>query len=143
MSEHETNTATIERAIEALNRRDFGAIAELTHPDLQSHDLNGGPTGGLLDLAGTSEVANSVQFLLQAVPDVQVEIKQIFASGDRVAAHLVMTGTHQGELYRTQGTGKPVEINDMHIYRVVDGKIAESWQVDDVWGLLRQVGAIE
>jgi steroid delta-isomerase-like uncharacterized protein len=143
MSEQETNVATIKRAIEALNQRDFGVIGELIQPDLQSHDLNGGPNGGLRDLAGPGADVKAMQLLLQAMPDVQVEIKQIFASGDRVAAHLVMAGTHQGELYGTPGTGKRVELNDMHIYRLADGKIAETWQVDDVWGWLRQMGAVK
>jgi predicted ester cyclase len=143
MSEQETNTATIERAIEAPNRRDFGSIGELMQPDLGRHDLYGGPHGGLGDLAGPSGDVDGTQLLLQAMPDVHVEIKQMFASGNQVAAHLVMTGTHQGELYGTPGTGKRVELDDMHIYRLVDGRIAETWQVDDVWGWLRQIGAVE
>jgi predicted ester cyclase len=141
MSEQETNIAAIKRAIEALNRRDFGVIGELAQPDPQGHDLNGSPDGGLRYISEAGRDVDPLQGLLQAVPDVQVEVRQIFACGDRVAAHLVMTGTHQGELFGIPGTGKRVEINDFHFYRLVDGKIAETWQVDDIWGLMRQIGA--
>ncbi|MBI2852110.1 MAG: ester cyclase [Chloroflexi bacterium] len=71
-----------------------------------------------------------------------IDIKQIFASDDRVAVHMYSTGTHQGELFGVPGTGKCLEISGINIYRVVDGKLAETWQLLDIWGLMRQLGKI-
>ncbi|MBI4294757.1 MAG: ester cyclase [Chloroflexi bacterium] len=69
-----------------------------------------------------------------------IEIKQIFATDDRVAVHQFITGTHQGELLGVPGAGKRLEVNQVSLYRVVGGKIAETWQLLDVWGLMRQLG---
>jgi predicted ester cyclase len=39
-------------------------------------------------------------------------------------------------------TGKQVSVADMHIERIVDGKIVERFGVTDMMGLLQQLGAI-
>jgi predicted ester cyclase len=39
-------------------------------------------------------------------------------------------------------SGKAVEWREMHIYRVVGGKIVEHWGVIDQLGLLQQIGAL-
>ena len=39
-------------------------------------------------------------------------------------------------------TGKEVEFTGTSVYRIEGGKIAESWNVEDKLGLMRQIGAI-
>jgi predicted ester cyclase len=38
-------------------------------------------------------------------------------------------------------TGKEVEVTGITLYRIQGGKIVESWNVEDKFGLLRQIGA--
>ncbi|MBI4311991.1 MAG: ester cyclase [Chloroflexi bacterium] len=137
MTDRETNIATIKRAIEAVNQRDFGSLRETIRPEFQRHDLY----GGLPEVSGQSGAVDLIQLLLQAMPDLHIELKQLFATDERAAAHFTVTGTHQGELFDVPGSGKRVQFNGINLYRLIDGKLAETWQLADVWGLMRQVGA--
>jgi predicted ester cyclase len=72
----------------------------------------------------------------------QYTLEQIFAEGDSVAARFVGRGTHRGEFEGVPGTGKPITMDVVAIYRVADSQIVEyrlSW---DTLGFLQQVGAI-
>ena len=56
--------------------------------------------------------------------------------------HIRIAGTHQGEILGVPPTGKRVAYRSVNLYRMTDGKIAETWQLADIWGFMRQVGAI-
>jgi predicted ester cyclase len=56
-----------------------------------------------------------------------------------------MEGTHTGNLDFKQplpATGKHVKVDQVHTYRVKDGKIVETWMVMDRFDLLSQLGAL-
>lgn len=138
MTDQDRNAATIKEAIEAVNQRDFDALRAVIHPEFQRHDLY----GGLPEVTGESGAVDLIQLVLQALPDLHIDVHQLFSTDDRVAAHITLTGTHQGELFGVSGTGKHVEFHGINLYRLVDGKLAETWQLADVWGLMRQIGAV-
>jgi predicted ester cyclase len=52
-----------------------------------------------------------------------------------------LSGTHGGPFAGIPPTGRPVTINRIAIFRVVDGRITESWNVVDMLGALQQLGA--
>lgn len=132
----EQNIAIIKGAVDAVNARDFAALAKVGHPEFKRHDL----AGALPEVSGATGATDLIQLILRAMPDMHIDITQIFATDDRVAVHQFITGTHQGELLGVPGTGKRVEVHQVNLYRVKDGKIAETWQLLDVWGLMRQLG---
>lgn len=48
--------------------------------------------------------------------------------------------THQGDYMGVPATGRSFSIQHMHMYRVVDGKLAEHWACRDDLGQLIQLG---
>jgi len=134
MSE-ERNIGIIKRIVDLINQQKLSQLAELTHPDFKRHDL----AGALPEVSGTDGPVNLVQLVLRAIPDIHYEIEQIVAKDDRVAVQLRGTGTHRGEFLGVAGTGKRIEWNGINIYRFEDGKVIETWQLLDVWGLMRQM----
>jgi predicted ester cyclase len=61
------------------------------------------------------------------------------AEGDRVAARVVMRGTHMGEFQGLAPTGKRVEVKAIDMFRISGGKIVEHWgHADDPTDFLRQ-----
>ena len=52
------------------------------------------------------------------------------------------TGTHKGEFMGIAATGKKVEVQEVHIARMVGGKMAEHWESVDQLGMMRQLGVI-
>jgi predicted ester cyclase len=134
MSE-EQNIKAIKRMVDLVNQQKTSQLAELTHPSFKRHDL----AGALPEVSGADGPVNLVQMVLRAIPDIHYEILQIVAKDDRAAAHLRGTGTHRGEFLGVAGTGKRLEWNTINIYRFEDGKVIETWQLLDVWGLMRQM----
>ena len=134
MSE-EQNIRVIKRMVSLVNRQKISQLAELTHPNFKRHDL----AGALPEVSGTDGPVNLVQMVLRAIPDLHYEIQQIIAKDNRVVVHLRGTGTHRGEFLGVAGTGKRMEWNAINTYRFEDGKVIESWQLLDVWGLMRQM----
>ena len=134
MSE-EQNASIVKRTVDLINQQRLSQLAELTHLNFKRHDL----AGALPEVSGTDGPVNLVQMVLRAIPDIHYEIVQIVASNDRVAVHLRGTGTHRGEFLGVAGTGKRIERNGINIYRFQDGKVIETWQLLDVWGLMRQM----
>jgi predicted ester cyclase len=78
----------------------------------------------------------------QGFPDVVSTIEDIIAEGDKVVAHWRSRATHQGEYMDIPPTGNRVEFTGISVYRIKEGKIAESWNIEDQFGLMQQIGAI-
>lgn len=134
MSE-EQNIGVVRRMVDLVNQQKTSQLAELTHPNFKRHDL----AGALPEVSGTDGPVNLLQTVLRAIPDLHYEIVQIVARDDRVVAQLRGTGTHRGEFLGVAATGKRIQWNAINIYRVEGVKVIETWQLVDVWGLMRQM----
>jgi predicted ester cyclase len=75
-------------------------------------------------------------------PDVISTIEDLIAEGDKVVARWRSRATHRGEYMGIAPSGKEVEFTGISIYRIEEGKIAESWTVEDQLGLMAQIGAV-
>lgn len=82
------------------------------------------------------------QFVRAAIPDLRCEIEQMIVAGDRVVVHLHFRGHFTGRFKDTQGNGATIDFIATDIYRVVDGRIAENWHIEDNLTLLQQLGQI-
>jgi hypothetical protein len=80
--------------------------------------------------------------LLRALPHIHVAVEDVIAEGDEVVARNAVTGTHQGEYRGVPPTGKPVTYNEIFIFRVAGGRIAEIWGVVDALSQMKQLGMI-
>jgi predicted ester cyclase len=135
----EQNKAFVVKVFEELvNKRDFSRLSEFFAPDFVRHDL-----GRLFpDRFGAEGPREHVSMLLAGIPDLRMELIDVFAQGDRVCVRYVASGTHTGELLGRAGSGKPVSWAGVNIYRMADGRIAEVWQLADGVGLLQQIGVL-
>jgi predicted ester cyclase len=52
------------------------------------------------------------------------------------------SGTHTGELFGIPPTHRKVRVDGIWMLRVVDGKVAESWNCWDTLGMLQQLGVV-
>jgi steroid delta-isomerase-like uncharacterized protein len=77
-----------------------------------------------------------------AFPDMRVTLEDDLAEDDRVAIRYTWTGTQRGPFMGIPATGRLVRVPGTAFFRVANGRIAEEWHLDDVLGLLQQLGAI-
>jgi len=66
----------------------------------------------------------------------------LIAEGDSVAVLWTTRGTHVGDFNGLPPTGKSYTIQGIDIFQFRDGRMAEHWDVVDIYGFLTQVGAL-
>ena len=91
---------------------------------------------------GPGEMKGTVRMITAAFPDNRHKVEELIAEGDRVVAHVTLTGTHEGELMGIPPTGRKIEVNEIHIYRMRGGKAVEHRVGRDDLGAMRQLGVI-
>jgi steroid delta-isomerase-like uncharacterized protein len=75
-----------------------------------------------------------------AFPDWTEEVEDAIADRDRVVVRFTSRGTNLGDFLGNQPTGKHVEISEVAIFRLSDGRIVEQWVYPDMLSLQRQLG---
>ncbi len=134
----DANKAIVERFTKELFVNGNDAIVEeLVADDFVDHtpmpDTAPGP-------AGLKEIAAMFR---AGFSDLAISTEDLIAEGDKVVMRQVTSGTHTGELMGIAATGKTVSFNEIHIVRIVDGKIVEHWGVEDNLGMMQQLGVVK
>ena len=93
-----------------------------------------------VELKGLNQLEGHIREHRQAFPDWTERVQQIVAEGDLVATRFISAGTNKGSFGGNPPTGKQIQINEMAIHRIVDGKIVEQWVNPDIFSLNRQLG---
>ncbi|HEY5615288.1 MAG TPA: ester cyclase [Bacteroidota bacterium] len=123
---------------EVINKANFSLAEELLSPEFRDRYA---PLNQPQGIEGFRQLLTMVA---TAFPDVQVNIDELVAEGDRVVARLTVTGTHTGVLMGTiQPTGKRATWTGIDILIVKNGQIAERWSQRDLLGLVRQLGVVK
>ena len=121
------------------NGRNYDRIDDLVTEDFVQH----GPVTGL-EFNGRDELRANMRRYHEAFSDLESHVDFVFCdeTGEYVCAHLTHTGTHDGELMGIPPTDVAGTIDVTGIYRIEDGRIAESWVLGDMYGLFEQLGAV-
>ncbi|WP_353814893.1 ester cyclase [Agromyces sp. SYSU T00266] len=127
-------TDVVRRFYEAWGRQDLDTAAALMTEDFVNNSSHA---------RGRDSVREEGAFWFAAFPDAEVAIEDLIADGDKVVARIHATATHLGDFLGTAPTGRTVELDEIDIFRVEGGAIAESWSIPDVFGLMTQIGALE
>ncbi len=89
---------------------------------------------------GIAGPVSRIRDRLTGFPDVTTSIEDMFVSGYKLAINLLWRGTHTGDYSGVAATGKGVEVRDIAIWHFRDGKVIEIQTVQDLFGILKQVG---
>lgn len=127
-----------------MTRKEMQNLAERMHrlwstgdlsaiPDLYASDFIGHfPTGSQLgDLKGHSGVREAITRVRSAFSEWTETIQDIIIEGDKLVTRYVSTGVHKGPFFDLAPTGKNVRLNEISIFHVRDGLIAEQWCLTD------------
>ena len=130
----EQNKAIARRIYEIVTTGDFGRAEEIVDQDAPDNELlPDDPPAKLIDTFKETFTEARAGF-----PDLSITVEDVMTEGDRVAARVVMRGTHRGEFQGISPTGKRVEVRAMDMFRISDGKIVEHWgHADDPTDFLR------
>lgn len=59
--------------------------------------------------------------------DLTLDMEDVFADKDMVATRITYSGIHTGECMGIKGTGRKISFEALENFKVIDGKITESW----------------
>lgn len=74
------------------------------------------------------------------IPDLEFEVIETLADGDRVAVSWIMRGTQTAPMGDVEPTGRSIEAKGLTIYYFEDNKISGHWQVVDRMSVMAQLG---
>lgn len=131
------NREIIDRYLECYNEKDLEGLEEVMTDDVRVTGLPGGMEVNSLD-----EYQEWAAGMAETFPDLAFEVEDTVSEGDRAAALVTATGTHEGGLMGIEPTGAEVEIDGTLYFRFSDGKINRKWSRTDDLGLLQQIGAL-
>jgi steroid delta-isomerase-like uncharacterized protein len=130
------NKALVRRWFEEVwNKGRAAAVDEMLASHAAIHGLGD-------DLQGPAGFKPFHAAYRNAFPDVSLQIDDIVAEGDIVAARWSGTGTHRGDGLGFAATGKHVRFTGMTFVRVQGGKLVEGWNNFDQLGMLQQLGVV-
>lgn len=82
-----------------------------------------------------------IDTVFAAFTDIEITIEKLLAEAELVAVRYVFTATHTGPFRGIEPTHRRIHHSENEIYRIADGRIAESWGEGDWLGTMRQLGA--
>ncbi len=122
--------------LEILNKSNFGLIDEIYSPTFVEHTPQPG-------VPPTREgFKQTVVELKKAFPDLYYTIDDAIESGDRIVHRLTASGTMKGDFAGMPATGKHATWTEIHIGKVVNGRLTEHWGVVDQLSMLVQLGVV-
>jgi predicted ester cyclase len=118
----EDNKATMQRWIDAMNRKDLSALITMADDLFTADYISHNP--GLPGFErGPEGVKKFIHQALVDMADLYVSIEDQIAEGDKVVSRISFRFTDKA-------TGKPVNILGIVIDRFVGEKLAEEWELD-------------
>jgi len=92
---------------------------------------------------GREGVLDRVTAHRTAFPDWTEEVEDTIADGDRVVVRFTSRGTNLGEFLGNPPTKNRVEISEVSIFKLSDGRIVEQWVFPDMLSMQHQLGQKE
>ena len=117
---------------ECANSGHMAPLDEWIAPHFTANSGSKGPAG----------MADGLNELRTAFPDIYFTIERLIAEGDYVAVRWNWVGTHLGTFRKFPASGQRVTNTGNAIYQFSDRRIACVWLEADRLGVLQQIGAV-
>lgn len=135
------NKQIVNDSIQAIWREwNLDAIADFWNEDFVNHAAAPENRQGFENLRSWHE---QLFQSFTAFSELEIKVSEQIGEEDKVATRIVSRGKHTGEFMNFAGTGKIVELVNIRIDRIENGKISEHWATFDLAGLMEQLNANE
>lgn len=130
----DANKALVRRYIEGvLSDGKLELLDELVSPEFVDRTPGAPP-----QTRGPEVIRESQKRAHDLFQDIRYTLDDLIAEGDRVVARYTVRATRKPPEGSDQG--KPIEVTGITIFKIADGKILETWIVNDQIELFRQLG---
>jgi steroid delta-isomerase-like uncharacterized protein len=125
--------------MEVFDRRNVTVVDDLYTADFIYHAPGRFAGNPHLDREGLKQ---GFTHYLSAFPDLQLNLEDIFASGEKVASRFTAIGTHQGIYKGVRATKKRICKTGIIIHRLEADRIIEAWEWTNSLSIMQQLGII-
>ena len=115
--------------------KDLTAVDQYMRSDYVQHDP--------LVNQGASGFKEFFSSWFASVPDWQYTLRKIAAEGNEVWVYGTYAGTLKKDWLGITASGQKYAFEALDIFRLQDGKLAEHWDVMDIYGLFKQLGTLK
>lgn len=133
----EDKIAVVERLHLLWNTGDLALVPTIYKHDFVAHMPKGWERSEFVGHAG---VKDAILRIRNAFTNWHEVIEDIIVEDDKVVTRYISTGIHTGDFIGLAPTGKSIQIDEMSIYRLENGLVAEQWCLTDDLTLNRQLG---
>ena len=130
-----TATATYRSFLDALNAKDLGAAAAFVDLDRYQENCVGFTPG----FVGWPAARESLEKVWEGIPDLRVEVVDLFGDDTTALARGRAHGTNTGRLYGVPATRRPYTVTFFDSVEVVDGRVVRRVQQADSITQMRQL----
>jgi predicted ester cyclase len=116
-----------------FGQRNLGVLDEVIAPDFVGH------SAGYGDFTIADMRRDLAREFADMPHDETIVVDQL-VTGNRVVTRWRYRWQHAVSLFGERPTGEWLEMEGVHIDRVAAGKIAERWEIKDLWGVVRRLG---
>lgn len=131
MSIEEESKAVVRAYVQAFNRGDLEALRGLLAPDAEVQGVFG---------QGAFERIEPIWRQLIEGYGMQLQVEELVAEGNRVAARYTETGTFRRAAFGHEPTGRSYRLVAMEWFEIEGGKIKRRWGARDAAAQARQLG---
>lgn len=114
--------------VDAINAHDWEHIGEFMADEVVAHGVTVTREQGVAAFASITD----------AMPDYQVELRHLTIAGDTIGSHAITRGTPVKEWLGVAPSGRAIEIDEVTVYRIRDGRFIQMSNVWDVDALAAQ-----
>lgn len=101
-----------------------------------SSDFVDSTPGASKEARGPEVVRAAQQRAREIFPEVSYTVEDLIAEGDKVTARYTVRATSRSEM----GPGRNIQVTGVTIFRIADGKIRETWIINDQIEMFLQLG---
>lgn len=115
-----TNTEIVNSFFkEGYENKNYAEVIDLVAEDYIDHS----PAGA----RSNAQAVEILKIVAGMFSDLSIKMLDIFAENDLVATRVLYDGVHSGECMGIPATGKRISFEALENFKVVNGKIVESW----------------
>jgi predicted ester cyclase len=115
-----------------LDRHRLDDAVDILAADFRGHGLGSDRAGFRTEAAAW----------LAAFPDLRISVRRLVTEGNRVAAWISLTGTHEGRFAGLSPSRRPIDIAGVDLLVERAGRFVEAWSLRDLNGLWVQLGVL-
>ena len=125
------NKLVVKKLFEGINNQDLEILDRLLIADFVWHGNNN---------QSKADYQKDVEAVIAAFPDAKWAIEEILGEEDKIVVRWTFSGTQRKAWEEVPASGKRVTYGGTTIFRLIEGRIAEVWNNENLLSLYRQMG---